>query len=107
LNPRPSGYEPDELPGCSTPRSKGPRKRPLNKNYAIEIPFFPNKNFNSHIQNRFCDVAVRPFYYRFKEVRVRMPAVIKRAVEPIPPEPRSLEGDAAVSDAVLLLYLWR
>jgi hypothetical protein len=20
LNPRPSGYEPDELPGCSTPR---------------------------------------------------------------------------------------
>ena len=21
LNPRPSGYEPDELPGCSTPRS--------------------------------------------------------------------------------------
>ena len=22
LNPRPSGYEPDELPGCSTPRSK-------------------------------------------------------------------------------------
>ena len=24
LNPRPSGYEPDELPGCSTPR-----RRPL------------------------------------------------------------------------------
>ena len=23
LNQRPSGYEPDELPGCSTPRSKG------------------------------------------------------------------------------------
>jgi hypothetical protein len=22
LNQRPSGYEPDELPGCSTPRSK-------------------------------------------------------------------------------------
>ena len=22
LNPRPSGYEPDELPGCSTPRSR-------------------------------------------------------------------------------------
>src|SRR5260221_2486856 len=22
LNPRPSGYEPDELPGCSTPQSK-------------------------------------------------------------------------------------
>ena len=22
LNPRPSGYEPDELPGCSTPRSE-------------------------------------------------------------------------------------
>jgi hypothetical protein len=22
LNPRPSGYEPDELPGCSTPRLK-------------------------------------------------------------------------------------
>src|ERR1700760_3087842 len=23
LNPRPSGYEPDELPGCSTPRLVG------------------------------------------------------------------------------------
>jgi hypothetical protein len=23
LNPRPSGYEPDELPGCSTPRLEG------------------------------------------------------------------------------------
>src|SRR5438445_8200804 len=23
LNPRPSGYEPDELPGCSTPRLGG------------------------------------------------------------------------------------
>jgi hypothetical protein len=23
LNPRPSGYEPDELPGCSTPRFIG------------------------------------------------------------------------------------
>src|SRR5437868_3453695 len=23
LNPRPSGYEPDELPGCSTPRFRG------------------------------------------------------------------------------------
>ena len=22
LNPRPSGYEPDELPGCSTPRDE-------------------------------------------------------------------------------------
>ena len=22
MNPRPSGYEPDELPGCSTPRQK-------------------------------------------------------------------------------------
>src|SRR5258708_15213546 len=27
LNPRPSGYEPDELPGCSTPRSE---RRPYN-----------------------------------------------------------------------------
>jgi hypothetical protein len=24
LNPRPPGYEPDELPGCSTPRRSGP-----------------------------------------------------------------------------------
>ena len=24
LNPRPSGYEPDELPNCSTPRRSGP-----------------------------------------------------------------------------------
>ena len=23
MNPRPSGYEPDELPGCSTPREMG------------------------------------------------------------------------------------
>ncbi len=32
LNPRPSGYEPDELPGCSTPRRSfsgpGPDRRP-------------------------------------------------------------------------------
>jgi hypothetical protein len=30
LNLRPSGYEPDELPGCSTPRQEdvGPRGRP-------------------------------------------------------------------------------
>ncbi|MDB6035677.1 MAG: putative phage replication protein [Verrucomicrobiales bacterium] len=28
LNPRPSGYEPDELPGCSTPRSGRPQYFP-------------------------------------------------------------------------------
>src|SRR5581483_1390390 len=27
LNLRPSGYEPDELPGCSTPRQGWPRSR--------------------------------------------------------------------------------
>src|SRR5690606_28251211 len=26
LNPRPSGYEPDELPDCSTPRRSGPTR---------------------------------------------------------------------------------
>ena len=27
LNPRPSGYEPDELPGCSTPRVEDAERR--------------------------------------------------------------------------------
>ena len=42
LNLRPSGYEPDELPGCSTPRrDPGPlaqgkmRPDPIVKNFAI------------------------------------------------------------------------
>ncbi len=29
MNLRPSGYEPDELPGCSTPRRKGNRTSPI------------------------------------------------------------------------------
>jgi hypothetical protein len=33
LNPRPSGYEPDELPGCSTPRS-GLFKVAQNRSFA-------------------------------------------------------------------------
>src|SRR3974390_647337 len=32
LNLRPSGYEPDELPGCSTPRQDANRARPLSSN---------------------------------------------------------------------------
>jgi len=36
LNLRPSGYEPDELPGCSTPRSSVDEYRRV---------FFPSKSF--------------------------------------------------------------
>lgn len=33
LNQRPSGYEPDELPGCSTPRHRvDTRRRPEKQN---------------------------------------------------------------------------
>lgn len=31
LNPRPSGYEPDELPDCSTPQKMAPGHRGLNR----------------------------------------------------------------------------
>ena len=31
LNLRPSGYEPDELPGCSTPRQRAMRRRELRR----------------------------------------------------------------------------
>ena len=39
LNLRPSGYEPDELPGCSTPRQKGkPDKTPGQPDYKVSDP---------------------------------------------------------------------
>jgi hypothetical protein len=34
LNLRPSGYEPDELPGCSTPRSLGTANIDYTKKHA-------------------------------------------------------------------------
>ncbi len=53
MNLRPSGYEPDELPDCSTPRHNrflkrsiiiayalGKRKRILDKFIALKIPGF-------------------------------------------------------------------
>jgi hypothetical protein len=41
LNPRPSGYEPDELPGCSTPRLNYldvPRIIKFKKQLALILP---------------------------------------------------------------------
>jgi hypothetical protein len=36
LNLRPSGYEPDELPGCSTPRQQKRRKNAISAAIAID-----------------------------------------------------------------------
>jgi hypothetical protein len=42
LNQRPSGYEPDELPGCSTPRSRSRQcGRPPLKAQAISTSHLP------------------------------------------------------------------
>src|SRR5204863_849839 len=38
LNPRPSGYEPDELPGCSTPR--------------LEVRIMPHRVANANAKTR-------------------------------------------------------
>ena len=37
LNPRPLGYEPNELPDCSTPRQRTPHKRTISvqRKYSI------------------------------------------------------------------------
>jgi hypothetical protein len=40
LNPRPSGYEPDELPGCSTPRFCSNRKVALFRERATQFVKF-------------------------------------------------------------------
>jgi hypothetical protein len=40
LNPRPSGYEPDELPGCSTPRFCSNRKLALFRERATQFVKF-------------------------------------------------------------------
>ena len=44
LNLRPSGYEPDELPGCSTPRQKG-GVWPMAKSDAIRHARFAKEEF--------------------------------------------------------------
>ena len=45
LNLRPSGYEPDELPGCSTPRRDVMRTKRLTRlhldNQSYEWVFYP------------------------------------------------------------------
>ena len=38
LNPRPSGYEPDELPGCSTPR--------------LEVCIMKQHHWNANLKSR-------------------------------------------------------
>ena len=55
MNPRPSGYEPDELPGCSTPRWFSNYKRA-----AREV--FGMVRGNKEILYRFADPpdSVRP-----------------------------------------------
>jgi len=40
LNPRPSGYEPDELPGCSTPH--------VEDNFDIEVVQIENYSFDGN-----------------------------------------------------------
>ncbi|CRH35251.1 hypothetical protein BN1184_BN_00800 [Pantoea ananatis] len=40
LNRRPSGYEPDELPGCSTPR---PWMRTILRTMIVATPFCPKR----------------------------------------------------------------
>src|ERR1039458_508762 len=40
LNLRPSGYEPDELPGCSTPRQEGGDWRVANRDLPFAIRIF-------------------------------------------------------------------
>ena len=92
MNQRPSGYEPDELPGCSTPRSRGsekvsdelaavnlrlsepfPRRRPdlarLSTPYKIGIH---HEGHEDHEERRACD-AVRHFvsFVRFV-VKIKM-----------------------------------
>jgi hypothetical protein len=45
LNQRPSGYEPDELPGCSTPRSRNnDHDRRSIKAQAVLQPVFEGQN---------------------------------------------------------------
>jgi hypothetical protein len=50
LNPRPSGYEPDELPGCSTPRLE---KRIIsNRGRRASVLFcFGNKCLDERVRN--------------------------------------------------------
>ena len=52
LNLRPSGYEPDELPGCSTPRHNATHHqlRFLSQNFADGAYF--NKASNKHVTGR-------------------------------------------------------
>src|SRR6476646_4924903 len=37
LNPRPLGYEPNELPDCSTPRQKSPDCTTIRRQRAVEL----------------------------------------------------------------------
>ena len=49
LNQRPLGYEPNELPGCSTPRyqnNKWRRKRDSNPRAVADLPVFKTGPFN-------------------------------------------------------------
>ena len=50
LNQRPSGYEPDELPGCSTPRAENTLDI---KALQIEKPSDSKKN--AFVSSRHCD----------------------------------------------------
>ena len=43
LNLRPSGYEPDELPDCSTPRELRRQYYPFNKIHSTQTPAFPSQ----------------------------------------------------------------
>src|SRR5260221_12801793 len=48
LNPRPSGYEPDELPGCSTPRLGIPYIHPLVSLRNRKVCLFNSSNLPDH-----------------------------------------------------------
>jgi hypothetical protein len=49
LNPRPLGYEPNELPDCSTPR-QGQTENPESPNLSFSISLKSN-GFKSEIEN--------------------------------------------------------
>jgi hypothetical protein len=44
LNPRPLGYEPNELPDCSTPRQSRSPMRPTNRNLKLAFRNFEIRN---------------------------------------------------------------
>src|SRR5437667_2167660 len=61
LNQRPSGYEPDELPGCSTPRLHyGDTDREINPKMLFATTISPIRNFGSSGRIRTYDQSVNP-----------------------------------------------